>query len=211
MSTATLTQVIHDNKQPNETMSQAVLRMQKDGETLTEAIDRVRDATPTVPEAPYDVTVTSITGTGANINWEAPNNGGSLITAYKVSVTAGGSDITGSPFIVESYEQEKEVTGLTATTEYKTSVIAVNSIGESVASAEVTFNTVTTSTTTGGVTGTPDKSAGVGAGVTLEPIANFRTKQSLQEYAEGLGVKLSTNKTIAAMYDDLVSEIDDEL
>jgi hypothetical protein len=84
----------------------------------------------TVPNAP-----TAVTATGGNaqasVSWTAPsNNGGSAITSYAVTSLPGGLTAT-----VSAPATTATVTGLSNGTSYTFTVVATNSVGNSVASS----------------------------------------------------------------------------
>jgi invasion protein IalB len=81
----------------------------------------------TVPGAPTNVSATSQNGS-ASVSWTAPaNNGGGTITGYTVTASPGGATATcaTSPCVVN---------GLSNGTAYTFTVVATNTVGDSVAS-----------------------------------------------------------------------------
>jgi len=84
-------------------------------------------------------TVSNVTATGAKVSWAAPT-GGSAVDNYIVSVSQGGTNITGSPFTMSGSTLTKTLSGLTADTEYKVVVTAKNSAGQT-DSPELAFTT----------------------------------------------------------------------
>ncbi len=142
---ATTTSAIHDNQQPNETMTQCLHRMRDDDETMThEARDLVEAANgstpiPAPPTGFAKPTATAVTATGGQVNWTAPT-GGDPITGYSVAVDDGGTPITGSPFAMAGSTLKKVLTGLTAATAYNVVVTATNGDG-SIAATALTLTT----------------------------------------------------------------------
>ncbi|SCG66144.1 Kelch motif-containing protein [Micromonospora inositola] len=96
--------------------------------------------TPTAPQAPSGVAATPGDGS-ATVTWTAPGDGGSQITSYAVTPSAGGvaqapTTVAGSPPPTTA-----TVNGLTNGTEYTFTVTATNGVGTgpaSTASAPVT-------------------------------------------------------------------------
>jgi hypothetical protein len=88
--------------------------------------------TPSVAVAPAAPTAVAATGTGSSlkITWTAPAvTGGSAITGYVVSATAG--NVTTSCGTVAATATSCTITGLLANTSYTLSVAAVNALGTS--------------------------------------------------------------------------------
>ena len=85
---------------------------------------------------PSQVTGVSVTegDTELAITWDAPADGGSAITSYKVKVVSGREDVVDTKSSKTSYTKTK----LTNGTEYTISVAAVNAIGDGEYSEEVT-------------------------------------------------------------------------
>ncbi len=82
----------------------------------------------TKPDAPTNVTGTSSAATNLTASWSAPAiNGGSAITGYTATTNTGQSCTTTTLSCT--------INGLTASTSYTVTVIATNSIGNSVASS----------------------------------------------------------------------------
>jgi len=90
------------------------------------------------PDAPDAPTFSDIADTSAKVLWTAPTGGD--VDNYKVYVTDGGSDISGSPFTMAGSTLTKTLSGLTASTAYQVSIEAINTAGSST-SAESTLNT----------------------------------------------------------------------
>lgn len=123
-----------------------------------------------VPTAPTGVSVTAVSPTQINIIWTAPS--GFTITGYKIEYKpTGGNYVTlvtttgTSTATVTNYSH----TGLTTGTAYYYKVYAINSVGTSVASSEVTVTP--TSSSVGALPGTP-------AGLTAVPISPTQTNLS---------------------------------
>jgi uncharacterized protein (TIGR02145 family) len=102
--------------------------------TATNAVGTSNSATTTftpqnqVPGAPASVVATA-GNAQATVTFTAPaNNGGAAITGYTVTSSPGGLTATGAA-------SPLTVTGLTNGTSYRFSVVATNSVGNSVASA----------------------------------------------------------------------------
>ena len=145
----TMTQVLADDAQAGETLTEVIKRNQQPGETLTETQHRMQETgggtTPPVTAPPTgfaDPTASVITATGFKITWVAPT-GGDAVTNYEVSVKAGSTPITGSPFTMAGTTLSKTVSGLTASTDYTVSVKAINGDGNA-AAGPVTVSTIAT-------------------------------------------------------------------
>lgn len=90
----------------------------------------------TIPDAPV---VTATPGDGqVSLRWTAPFDGGSDITGYQLTITAGGVEIDGSPFTIQDNQVSRTVTGLTNDTEYTFTLVATNEKGDSAPSEAVT-------------------------------------------------------------------------
>ena len=111
-----------------------------DGNAGTDVVDaRITVVSAVAPAAPVSLTAASVGLTQINLVWEAPNTGGSPITAYKlqVSIDEGSSwmDIhTTSDGATRSYEH----TGLEPETTYRYQVAAQNDVGRGVYSSALT-------------------------------------------------------------------------
>jgi uncharacterized protein (TIGR02145 family) len=103
--------------------------------------------TTTVPGAPTGVSATA-GNASASVAFTAPaSNGGSVITGYTVTSSPGGITATGATLTIN-------VTGLTNGTAYTFTVVATNTVGNSVASTASTAVTpVAPSTVPGAPTG----------------------------------------------------------
>ena len=93
----------------------------------------------TVPGAPLSVIVDDVSDTSAHISWTAPNDGGSSIVGYKVSVLKNGES---TPRVYIVTLTEAVLTDLVASTNYVVSVQASNEIGLSALSEEKTITTL---------------------------------------------------------------------
>jgi glucose/arabinose dehydrogenase/PKD repeat protein len=98
---------------------------------------------PTVPGAPTGLTTTASSPTQINLSWSTPsNNGGSLLTGYKIEVKVGTgsySTLVANAGTGTSYSH----TGLVSGTTYTYRVSAINSVGTSVPSTEASATTQT--------------------------------------------------------------------
>lgn len=99
------------------------------------------EPTITVPSAPQTLSTTSSTSSSVSLSWTAPaSDGGAPVTDYviKTSSDNGASWVTFNDGV--NTNTTATVTGLSMSTNYKFSVTAQNSVGESVA-AEITAST----------------------------------------------------------------------
>ena len=92
--------------------------------------------TTTVPGAPTNLVATPGNGSGS-IAFTAPSAGGSAITGYTASCTAGSATVTGT-----SAASPVAVSGLTNGTAYSCTVVAKNAAGTGAASAAVALTPV---------------------------------------------------------------------
>jgi uncharacterized membrane protein len=92
----------------------------------------------TVPSAPHGVSASAVSPTQVNLFWNAPS--GFTITSYKIDYKAGSGSYTtlvttsGTNATKTNYSN----TGLTTGVQYSYKIYAINSVGTSVASAEIT-------------------------------------------------------------------------
>jgi titin len=106
----------------------------------------------TVPDAPAGVSATAVSPTQINLMWSAPaNNGGASITSYKIEFKSGGGSYT--TLVASQTTTDYSHTGLVTGTTYSYKIYAINSVGTSIASIEVTA--APTSSSTGAPPGTP--------------------------------------------------------
>jgi hypothetical protein len=90
----------------------------------------------TAPSAPRDVTAAPASGKGVQLSWAVPaSTGGSPITGYRIyrSTAAGGEVLLTSVGVVTSFKDSSTIRGTT----YFYVVSAVNAVGESAKSGEV--------------------------------------------------------------------------
>jgi Fibronectin type III domain len=92
--------------------------------------------TQSVPAVPAGVTATPTPG-ALTASWDAVT-ADPAVTAYKVSVTAGGTPVSGSPFTAAATATSLVVPALSSSTAYAVSVVATNSLGDSPASTTAT-------------------------------------------------------------------------
>jgi hypothetical protein len=100
----------------------------------------------TVPEAPLSTTALR-QNAGADVSWDVPpNNGGDLITGYRINIRNGNGDRNGNDNVTSfvTTQSPYSIRGLENGTTYSVTVNAINSVGESIASdpVEVTPATV---------------------------------------------------------------------
>jgi hypothetical protein len=89
----------------------------------------------TIPSSPTDVTATAISPTQINIFWNPlSNDGASPITGYKIEVKSGSGSYS---VLGNTVDTTYSHTGLTTGTAYTYKVSAINSVGTSTASSEV--------------------------------------------------------------------------
>lgn len=89
---------------------------------------------PAAPAAPTGVTA-SAGNASANVNWNAPNDGGSTITSYAVTPWTGGVALASTTVTGNPAPTGATITGLTNGVAYTFTVSATNSVGTSPASA----------------------------------------------------------------------------
>jgi len=147
MFNPTLTEAIHKNQLPDETMTQCVKRLAKAPETLTETEHRmVKDIlNPPLakPSKPATLTKGAVTEDSIEANWTAPSSGGP-VDHYAVDITPA---ISGYPRNVSGLTHT--FSGLTAATAYTIKVKAVNTSGSST-NKTLSVTTSAAAATTGG-------------------------------------------------------------
>ena len=105
------------------------------------------------PSAPTSLSATAISPTQISLSWSAPtNNGGAVITGYKIEVKSGSGSYT-MVSNTQSTSTTYSHTGLTTGTTYTYKVSAINSAGAGDASNEV--SATPTSSSSSGVPGAP--------------------------------------------------------
>ncbi|HSB83923.1 MAG TPA: fibronectin type III domain-containing protein, partial [Nitrosarchaeum sp.] len=110
----------------------------------------------TVPSSPTDVTATAISSTQINLFWNAPSNdGASPITGYKIEYKSGSGSYSVLSTTVDTTFSH---TGLTTGTVYTYKVSAINSVGTSTASSEISVTP--TSSSTGSLPNSPTNLSG---------------------------------------------------
>ena len=102
--------------------------------------------TPTVPDAPSQITFTDTTANSLEFNWNEPNNRGSAITNYVVDYA--GSDDSDWTNIRDgtggtNLSRAATIIGLDDGVDYTIRVAAINGIGKGAYSANATIQTVT--------------------------------------------------------------------
>jgi titin len=106
-----------------------------------------------VPSAPTNVSAFAVSPTQVNLFWNAPS--GFTITSYKIDYKAGGGSYTtlvttsGTDATKTNYSH----TGLTTGVQYSYKIYAINSVGTSIASAEISVTPSTSSV--GSLPGSP--------------------------------------------------------
>ena len=93
---------------------------------ISSASNSVTPSAPTAPGAPSSVSATAASNK-AIVSWSEPSNGGSAITAYKVTPYIGSSAQT--PVSVSGSTTTATVSGLTDGTSYTFTVAATNEVG----------------------------------------------------------------------------------
>ena len=97
-------------------------------------------ATATVPDMPAGLTATAESDTQINLEWQAPDDGGSAITGYVLQFnTDGGSSFTDIELTGTATTYQH--TGLSASTEYHYQVAATNNVGASAYSSVASATT----------------------------------------------------------------------
>jgi hypothetical protein len=120
-----------------------------------------QSTTPVVPGTPASVIATAGDGK-ATVSWAAPSDGGSPITSYTVTPSAGGSALTPTVVNGNPPATSATVTGLTDGTSYTFTVSATNAVGTGPASSPssaVTPTAPTVPAAPAGVTATAGNAA----------------------------------------------------
>ena len=91
---------------------------------------------PVKPDPPTNVRVTGTADEQITIAWDAPSNGGSPITGYKVQWKSGNDSFSSTNEDTPTASPHT-ISGLTNGTEYDIQVIAVNDVGDGQPSGEV--------------------------------------------------------------------------
>ncbi|QLH08830.1 hypothetical protein DSQ19_04450 [Candidatus Nitrosotenuis sp. DW1] len=102
----------------------------------------------TVPDAPSGLTVTAVSPTQINLFWSTPNDGQSSITGYKIEYRVGSGSYSVLVSNTASTSTTYSHTGLTTDQTYTYHVYAINSIGTSASSSEVSATPTSTSSGT---------------------------------------------------------------
>ncbi len=111
-------------------------------------------STLSAPSAPTNLAVTAVSPTQISLLWTAPsNNGGAVITGYKIEVKSGSGSYTTLISNTQSTSTTYSHTGLTTGTTYTYKVSAINSAGSGIASNE--SSATPTSSSSSGVPGAP--------------------------------------------------------
>jgi len=106
------------------------------------------------PSAPTNLTATAVSPTQISLSWTVPsNNGGAVITGYKIEVKSGSGSYTTLVSNTQSTITTYSHTGLTTGTTYTYKVSAINSAGAGTASNE--SSATPTSSSSSGVPGAP--------------------------------------------------------
>jgi hypothetical protein len=115
-----------------------IVEIQAEGNSI---ISGGTSPTSTVPNAPTGLAATAISSSQVNLSWTAPtNNGGSTLTGYQIEAKVGTgiwSTLVANAGTGTSYSH----TGLTPNTAYTYRISAINSVGPSIPSAEVSATT----------------------------------------------------------------------
>ncbi|ANY70584.1 hypothetical protein BBD42_05430 [Paenibacillus sp. BIHB 4019] len=133
----------------------------------------------TVATAPTNVTAAAGNGQ-ATVSFTAPaDNGGSLITAYQITVSPGNATVTGTASPIT-------ITGLTNGTSYTFTVKALNAAGESTAST--VSNAVTPFTST-------SNSGSGGSSTAVQPTDSTTTRNGVEVWINGKVENIGTSIT----------------
>lgn len=103
-----------------------------------------------VPSAPTGLSASAVSPTKVNLFWTAPS--GFTVTGYKIDYKAGNSNYA-TLVTTSTADTSYAHTGLTTGTAYSYKVYAINSIGTSLASSEITITP--TSSSVGALPGSP--------------------------------------------------------
>ncbi len=99
----------------------------------------------TIPTSPIKLTATSVSSTQINLSWSPPpSDGNSPITGYKIEVKKDSGSNSTLVADTKSTATTYSHTGLITNSKYTYKVYAINSVGTSTASNEVTATPVTT-------------------------------------------------------------------
>ena len=127
----TMTQLLHDNRQAGETLSEVAHRLANDDETLTQAQHRIINDDGTVDIDTIVVTFENVTASGMKVVWTGQSDVD--VGNYKVTVVENGvGAITGSPFTMAGSTLSKTLSGLSASTQYDVNVEALDQFGGSI-------------------------------------------------------------------------------
>ncbi len=111
----------------------------------------------TAPNSPTGVSATAVSPTQINLSWNTPsNNGGSSITGYKIEVRSGSGTFSNLVSNTGSTATTYSHTGLSTGTTYTYKISAINNIGTSSASGEVSATPTSSSSS-----GTPSAPTGL--------------------------------------------------
>lgn len=109
--------------------SLATVARQSGGKRMYAAFDPT--VSPSVPGAPRVNSVTKQSGGGVRVDWDAPDNGGSPITGYRVSRKTGAGGTYAVIATVSADKTDYIDTTADPSTQYFYKVTAVNAVGES--------------------------------------------------------------------------------
>ncbi len=102
-------------------------------------------STATAPGAPTGLAASATSATQINLSWNAPSNGGSAITGYKIEYKTGSGSYSVLVANTASASTTYSHTGLTTGATYTYKISAINSIGTGNVSSEVSATPTNTS------------------------------------------------------------------
>ncbi len=151
--------VVHDNVAHTVTFTNFVFS----SVTMNGTLSYSPSPSASIPSTPSNVTATAVGETQINLGWTAVT-GATGYNVYRSTATGvAGSKITASPVTSASFNNS----GLSSSTPYYYKVTAVNAVGESLGSAEVTATTNAPAVVVPAVTGYTPSSGSISSTVTI--------------------------------------------